>query len=466
MRSALGLVALILAFTVLPGCGGKSKDLTSDSDYKEAYEKEVRKNKELTSKYIKSLADQLTDHDSVFTSHTLLHQLLRFEVEFDKASTTLVGHLKEYRSNLSTNVREALEEQKRQIKRDLEAVLKIIGETEQKLSTEVLKKLNKDADAKVIEDPEKWKRTYKDAAKLAERLQGERDVYLLLVEDFDHMVGIRLAEIAGTTAPARTASPAPARTTTAPVRRPSPVVSGPSSGGRVIGIAQDSQTGAPISGAEVGFKWERRSSDYFARATTDSRGRYESPYLLEGRYYVDIKKEGRAVSQDREVQVTLGQEVQSSFILTEPIADGKLRIAMSWCNQHVRGAVKDVDSYLSIPGVAQPLYFGRKFRLYEGTHLDIDDTDWEGPETTTIHEIRSGTYTFYVDNYNNRGMRDALGKSEIHVEVYKGNEKIRDYRVPPGIGLTYEVFRIEKNGTITDVERYNDSLPTAHTGVR
>jgi len=445
------LLPLAILLTLV-GCDAfkKQSRLEDGRDYKEAYEQEVRKNRELNSNYLKSLTREIERSGLTFESHTLLSQLLTATNKLDEASEKFLATLKAERSKLQTNNRNGLSASLSLVNNGLAWVLVAIGDIEKLLSDGVLKQLKKNADADIIIDPENWKKTYEEAAQLSEHLQGTRNAYLLLAEDFKHMADIRVTELGGGPLPETT--PAPVSTI-----RPNPLSADAQTGGRVIGFARDSQTGAAIARAEVGFKHDPGNVPYFHQTTTNEQGGYTSPYLLPGRYYVDIKKEGLAVSRDGAIEITRGVDRQSNFTLTEPIAAGKLRIVMSWCNDRVRDAVSDVDSYLEIPGSDQPLHYPLKGRMYEQAHLDLDDIDWEGPETTTIHQIRRGTYKFYVNNFNTRQNRQALGNSEIRVEVYEGNRKIKDYRVPTGIGLNYEVFHII-DGQIQDVKQFNDSL--------
>jgi len=448
-------LAILLVLSLATGCGiFKKSNLDARNDdedtYKQAYYDEVKRNGKLAAENLKALASAAEKTDLSFDAHVLLHQILNLMNRLDAAAETLVTNVKAYRASLSTATSTSLAEERQTVQDNLDAVLAIIGEIETKLSQNVLKKLNKDADGKVITEPAKWKVIYTEAAKLAENMSGMRNTYLLLVEDYNRIAQIRGNDL-GTATPV------------SPLRRPivrsrpSPIVSDASTGGRVIGYARDSQTGAGIANATVGFKHEIGDTEYFARAFSDATGRYQSPYLLPARYYVDITKDGLAVSRDGEIEITRGQDRQANFTLTESIPEGKFRIVMSWCNAYVAGSVKDVDSHLLIPGGAPMLYYPLRGQMHYGTHLDLDDVDYEGPETTTIHEVKRGKYSFFVNNFSNRHQRDALGKSEIRVEVYSAAGKIKDYRIPQGSGMSYHVFNIV-DGQVQDVKRFTDEI--------
>jgi hypothetical protein len=236
-----------------------------------------------------------------------------------------------------------------------------------------------------------------------------------------------------------------------------PVVTGFDDGGRVTGVARDSVSGAPISYAFVGYKKRQESTDYFYSTMTDARGEYATPYLMPGTYYVDIKRDGYIRVDSQPVQIHRGQENSENISLSVPVADDAFRVTLSWTSEKA-GAVRDVDSYLLIPGLSEPLSYQAKGREYSGAYLDRDDTNWIGPETVTIHHVYQGTYIYYVNNYNFRSDRSALGRSDVRVKLYKGQQLVQSFEVPPGVGLNYELFRIE-NAEVHVTGLYNDSLP-------
>jgi hypothetical protein len=123
--------------------------------------------------------------------------------------------------------------------------------------------------------------------------------------------------------------------------------------------------------------------------------------------------------------------------------------------------VRDVDSYLTFESPTQTrLVLSYARSQIPGALLDIDDTNWVGPETVTILNIpQIGTYLYYVNNYGQRNETSALGKSGVSVKVYKGAALLKQYEVPPGIGINWEVFKIV-DGVFDDsqTQRYNDNL--------
>jgi hypothetical protein len=284
-----------------------------------------------------------------------------------------------------------------------------------------------------------------------QHLAGIRDLILAQYNDLTEAANQRL--VALHEAPA--ANPQPRREE--PSTPVNPITQDARAGGRVTGIANDALTGAPIEGAFVGFKRLRESTDYFYQTQTGVDGSYTTPYLLPGQYFVDIRKPGRIDVRGQGVTVRQGVEAHENVALSQPLGEGVYRVTLSWCGEKA-DAVKDVDSYLLIPGNPNPLSYTNKQHEYDGAYLDRDDTDWIGPETITIHTLKQGTYRYYVNNYNVRNNLRALGNSEVRVKLYKGNTLLRDFSVPPGIGLSYELFRIE-NGQVREIGAYDANLP-------
>ena len=67
--------------------------------------------------------------------------------------------------------------------------------------------------------------------------------------------------------------------------------------------------------------------------------------------------------------------------------------------------------------------------------LDVDDTDWEGPETTTIYKQTAGTYSFYIYDFTDQSDEESTNmsnKSGAIVTVYRGSTLLNTFSVPTG----------------------------------
>ena len=222
-----------------------------------------------------------------------------------------------------------------------------------------------------------------------------------------------------------------------------PIVSSSSQGGQISGLVEDSVSGRALEDAHVGFKQERTASQYFFETRTNANGRYQSPFLLPGEYFVDITHPNYIATGASAVRVEVGSTAEANVSASQPIGDAAYRFTVSWCD-NCEGGVRDVDSYLRTPTGAH-IYYSNPRPSGEGADLDRDDTDWTGPETVTISELNTnGEYVYYVDNFNARNDAQALGRSGIRILVYSGtsNRVLDETVVPAGIGLRYEAYRI------------------------
>ena len=86
----------------------------------------------------------------------------------------------------------------------------------------------------------------------------------------------------------------------------------------------------------------------------------------------------------------------------------------------------DVDSHLANEYVH--VYYANREHIGENgkqyVDLDWDDTDFYGPETTTIRQFQDGRYIFFLHNFSGQ---NALDVSQSKIQVFKGNSTAADY---------------------------------------
>lgn len=211
----------------------------------------------------------------------------------------------------------------------------------------------------------------------------------------------------------------------------------------------------PLEGVKVTVHKGRANGPVVVQLMTDVSGDYRTQPLEPGNYFVDFELDGFVPLMAMPAELRAGEITVLDVSLTEKLRVGQFRIVMSW-TESIQNGVKDVDSYLKVPGVQRPVYYGN-LAPDQNAKLDVDDTDWSGPETVTIYTQLSGTYTYYVDNYSDRCEKTWLGKSKVLIQVYGESGLLKTYRVPAGRGVRYKVFELT-NGRIRDVERYDDTL--------
>lgn len=162
-------------------------------------------------------------------------------------------------------------------------------------------------------------------------------------------------------------------------------------------------------------------------ATRLPAGSYEVGYRLDG--YVPYTDEATEVRADGQlVTVSLSRMLEA----TEAAAR-EVRIILNWGSQPDQ--VRDADSHLACAcGAAEPhVYYRSRSHQHQGhkVELDVDDTDWGGPETITLSDPAPGRYLYWVHDYS--GPPAVLGASDLVVRVLVGSEQQGVFRVYKGL---------------------------------
>jgi hypothetical protein len=225
---------------------------------------------------------------------------------------------------------------------------------------------------------------------------------------------------------------------------------------QVSGTVVDASNARPLAGVRVRIL-NSANDVVISEATTDQYGNYIVTNLLAGNYKMLFAADHYSdFSTPQPGAVVSGNSYIVNASLSRQLEVGQFRIVLTWTGP-LSGAVQDVDSYLLVPGYeSAPIYFSH--RNGSGANLDVDDTTWSGPETITITSLYSGTYRYYVANYNVPTDGYALGRSLVNVQVYNGTGLVKQYTINGGCGSVYEFFRIE-NGVIRDINKYDATLP-------
>ena len=156
-------------------------------------------------------------------------------------------------------------------------------------------------------------------------------------------------------------------------------------------------------------------------------GAYQVSYRLEG--YVPYTSEATELREDGQL-VT----VSLSRMLEATEAGGReVRIILNWGSRPDQ--VRDADSHVACPCGAGQGHVYYQNRTHEaGEHkveLDVDDTDWGGPETITLTRPVPGTYLYWVHDYS--GPPATLGASDVVVRVVIGSQEAGEFRVFRGV---------------------------------
>jgi hypothetical protein len=224
--------------------------------------------------------------------------------------------------------------------------------------------------------------------------------------------------------------------------------------GTASGTITNTATGAVLSGVTLNFRLGTGvySGDIVLTETTSGDGTYNAT-LPEGTYTCEMAKTGYITGYIT-VTVTAGIGIPGqNGSIAEAIADDQTRIILTWGT-----AGLDLDSYLYLPGGGR--IYWNNIGDTSSAMLDRDSTSL-GPETTTIYVPSAGTYTFYVNDYDNAGSTSsyALSNSGANVTVIRGDTVIGNYNVPTGvIGTTWKVFTLN-GSTITPVNIVQNGDP-------
>ena len=142
------------------------------------------------------------------------------------------------------------------------------------------------------------------------------------------------------------------------------------------------------------------------------------------------------------VTVISGSTENKSFTITRVLDDDQqIRFVLTWGTES-SGAPSDLDSHLVGPAASGNVSFHTWYsdKAYSDNDtkyadLDVDDTDWEGPETTTIYKAVAGTYNFYIYDYSDQEdeySQNMSDKSDAVVNVYRGSQLLNTFHVPTG----------------------------------
>jgi hypothetical protein len=186
--------------------------------------------------------------------------------------------------------------------------------------------------------------------------------------------------------------------------------------------------GGPIAAGQTGpdGRWQTRVHP----------GSYEVSYRLAG--FVPYTSEATEIREDGQlVTVSLSRIVEATQATARDV-----RIILNWGSRHDQ--VKDADSHLTCACQAADRHVFYKSRAHHGAghavELDVDDTDWGGPETITLTSPVNGVYTYWVHDFS--GPPAVLGASDLVVRVLIGSEQVGEFRIFKGLtGRDWRPFK-------------------------
>jgi hypothetical protein len=188
-------------------------------------------------------------------------------------------------------------------------------------------------------------------------------------------------------------------------------------------------------------------------------GTYEVSYRLEG--YVPYTSGATEVREDGQL-VT----VSLSRLLEATESSGReVRIILNWGSRPDQ--VRDADSHLACPCGAPESHVYYQGRVHQAAdhrvELDVDDTDWGGPETITLARPVPGTYLYWVHDYS--GPPARLGASDVVVRVVIGSQEAGEFRIFKGVTRRawrpFKAIEVSPDGQPTLVRFTEDEIAEA-----
>lgn len=213
----------------------------------------------------------------------------------------------------------------------------------------------------------------------------------------------------------------------------------------ITGLVKVGLTAQPVS---AGFQVKLRKGagnvlgEAFMTTETGADGTYRFENVPAGVYTVEVLdlRQNLSETEERYNASSIDAVVAYPYltVLPECVVDqkmetvtgqGQVQFTLTWGTK-ASGASSDIDSHLVGPRADGDgefhVYFSDDVYYANGekmADLDVDDTDYEGPEHTTIYKETDGVYRFYIHNYSESDVVDSemFGKSSIKVRVTIGS---------------------------------------------
>lgn len=238
----------------------------------------------------------------------------------------------------------------------------------------------------------------------------------------------------------------------------------------ISGIVKDAANGNGIAGITVELRKNKGNiiGNPIETAVTGDDGSYSFENCAADQYTLKFQdkretEEEKYILLSKNVCVKADQNVDGNTTLSKPIKGSGIRFVLTWGSEG-EGVPSDLDTHLFAPtidgGYKEIYYSSMYYNIGNQVYamLDVDDTNYDGPETATILSDLKGIYYYYVYNYDTDG---NLPTSKARVDVYSGNELLTSYNVPsqPNSGDWWKVCSYNSaNGSIISYNSILDEL--------
>ena len=148
-----------------------------------------------------------------------------------------------------------------------------------------------------------------------------------------------------------------------------------------------------------------------------------------------------------------------NVFVSEETTEDVLKIVLTWNSR-----IPDMDSHTLIydnnSQVGHVAYNQKYYKIDDTTvvELDLDDTDYYGPETTTINKSFNYRYLFYVDRYSEY---NNITDSNCNVKVYNRGVLIENINMPVGTyDSSYKYWNVLTYNANTNQIEVNNQIIT------
>lgn len=223
--------------------------------------------------------------------------------------------------------------------------------------------------------------------------------------------------------------------------------------GSISGTLTDAETGNVITkGLTVILRkgMNNITSNALSTVVSDETGKYVFNELVPGQYtiqLVDDSDENAYVSAFYNISVLSGAESTKNITVSKALNSDEVRFVLTWDGQ-AENVSADLDISLYGPYAFDDseynIYFGEYSKYASGydmdykdqsfANLDVDDKEYEGPETITVKSVLPGQYKIFVTDYTNGGNGSMLQSSNPVIKVYVGNTLTETIKMPKKSG--------------------------------
>lgn len=211
--------------------------------------------------------------------------------------------------------------------------------------------------------------------------------------------------------------------------------------GAIQGTVVNVQDNQPIAGIRVILRkgMNNITSNKVADDTTGPEGKFTFSQVTPGQYTVQLVDDTENFMKSYEnISVLSGGTSTKTMYMSKKLDSAAVRFVLTWGTQEEEASA-DLDLYLYGPdtfnGSEYSVHFdasdysyamrknGTLLSDYSGAKfadLDVDDKEYEGPETITVSKLTKGKYKLFVKDFSNAGAGTKLTASKPVIKVYSG----------------------------------------------